>query len=188
MCVDFRKLNDITVGDSFPLPNIQDILDKLGRARYFSAIDCACGYWQVPLAEEDRIKTAFSMPTGHYEYLMPFGLKSAPSTFQRLMNKVFMGLLGTRCFVYLDDIIIFGESFQEHNARLREVFDKLRQFNLKIEPDKCEFLKTELSYLGHVVTRDGVKPDPEKVKAIKEFPIPTNTTDVTTKDVCCGIK
>jgi hypothetical protein len=179
MCVDFRKLNDITVGDSFPLPNIQDILDKLGRAKYFSAIDCACGYWQVPLAEEDRIKTAFSMPTGHYEYLrMPFGLKSAPSTFQRLMNKVLMGLLGTRCFVYLDDVIIFGESFSEHNARLREVFDKLRQYNLKIEPDKCEFLKTELSYLGHVVTREGVKCDPEKVKAIKEFPIPKNFTDV----------
>ena len=143
-------------------------MDKLGRARYFSALDCASGYWQVPLAEEDKAKTAFSTPTGHYEYLrMPFGLKSAPSTFQRLMNSVFMGLIGTRCFVYLDDVIIFGETLQEHHARLREVFQKLRQFNLKIEPDKCEFLKTELNYLGHVVTSEGVRPDPEKVKAIK---------------------
>jgi len=121
ICVDFRKLN-VTVGDSFPIPNIQDILDKLRRARYFSALDCASGYWQVPLAEEDRLKTAFSTPTCHYEYLrMPFGLKSAPSTFQRLMNNVLMGLIGTRCFVYLDDVIIFGETLQEHQARLRGV-------------------------------------------------------------------
>ena len=132
----------------------------------------------MPLAE-DRAKTAFSTPTGHYEFLrMPFGLKSAPSTFQRLMNKVFMGLLRTGCFVYLDDVIIFGESLQEHNARLREVFEKLRQFNLKIEPDKCEFFKTGLSYLGHVVTGEGVKPDPEKVKALTSFPTPKNTSDV----------
>jgi hypothetical protein len=141
ICVDFCKLNDITVGDSFPLPNIQDILDKLGRARYFSALDCASGYWQVPLAEEDRAKTAFRTPTGHYEYLrMPFGLKSAPNTFQRLMNSVFMGLIGTRCFPYLDDVIIFGETLQEHYTRFREFFQNLRQFNLKIERDKCEFL------------------------------------------------
>ena len=90
------------------------------------------GYWQVPLAEEDRAKTAFITPTGHCEYLrMPFGLKSAPSTFQRLMNCVFMGLIGSRCFVYLDDVIIFGETLHEHHARLREVFEKLRHFNLK---------------------------------------------------------
>jgi len=102
ICVDFRKLNDVTVGDSFPLPNKQDILDKLGRARYFSALDCASGYWQVPLSEEDRIKTAFSTAKGHYEYLrMPFELKSAPSTFQRLMNRVFLGLIGTRCFMWM---------------------------------------------------------------------------------------
>ena len=109
---------------------------KLGRARYFSALDCASGFWQMPLAEEDRAKTAFSTPTGHYEYLrMQFGLKSAPCIFQRLMNSVFVGLIGTRCFVYLDGVIIFGDTLQEHHTRLREVFQKLRQFNFKIEPD-----------------------------------------------------
>jgi hypothetical protein len=122
--------------------------------------------------EADRVKTVFSTMTCHYEYLrMPFGLKSAPSTFQRLMNGVFLGLIGTRYFVYLDDVIIFGETLQEHHERLREIFEKLRQFSLKIEPDKCEFLKTELNYLGHVVTSEGVKPDPQKVKAIKDFPL-----------------
>ena len=113
ICVDFRKLNDITVGDSFPLPNIQDILDKLGRARYFSSVDCASGYYQVPLAEEDRSKTAFSTATGHHEYLrMPFGLKSAPSTFQRLMNRVFLGTTGSRCVVYLDTFL-FSEKLSK---------------------------------------------------------------------------
>jgi len=154
-------------------------LDKLGPAQYFSALDCASGYWQVSLAEEDRAKTAFSTPTVHYEYLrMPFGLNSAPSSFQRLMSGVRMGLIGTGCFVYLDEVITFGETLQEHHARLREVFQKLRQFNLIIDPDKCEFLKTELNYVGHVITSEGVKSDPEKIKAIKNFPIPKNTTDV----------
>jgi hypothetical protein len=153
ICIDFRKLNEVTIGDSYPLPNIQDILDRLGRARYFTALDCASGYLQVPIAAEDRHKTAFSTADGHFEYLrMPFGLKSAPSTFQSLMNNILSELIGNRCLVYVDDILILGETLKEHNSKLRDVFQKLREFNIKIEPDKCEFLKEELSYLGHVVT------------------------------------
>jgi hypothetical protein len=179
VCIDFRKLNEITVGDSYPLPNIQDILDKLGRARYFTALDCASGYLQVPIAVEDRCKTAFSTADGHFEYKrMPFGLKSAPSTFQRMMNNVLSELIGNRCLVYMDDILIIGETLKEHNSKLRDVFQKLREYNLKIEPDKCEFMKEELNYLGHIVTAEGVKPDEKKIEAVVKFPTPQSQKDI----------
>jgi hypothetical protein len=179
VCIDFRRLNDVTIGDSYPLPNIQDILDKIGRARYFSALDCASGYLQVPLKPEDRCKTAFSTPSGHYEYTrMPFGLKSAPATYQRMMNAVLRDSIGNKCMVYMDDILVMGETLKEHNDKLREVFSYLKQWNIKIEPDKCEFLKAELNYLGHVITAEGIKPDPKKISSVVNFPVPKNTTDV----------
>lgn len=179
ICVDFRRLNDVTVGDSYPLPNIQDILDKIGRSRYFSALDCASGYLQVPIEPEDQCKTAFSTASGHYEYTrMPFGLKSAPATFQRMMNSILHESIGDRCFCYMDDVLIMGETLAEHNKKLREVLGQLRKHNIKIEPDKCEFLKVELNYLGHVVTTKGVKPDPRKVQSVTEFPRPGNPKDI----------
>jgi hypothetical protein len=157
----------MTVGDSYPLQNIQDILDKLGRVRYFTALDCASGYLQVPIAPEDRCKTAFSSVDGHYEYKrMPFMLKSVPSTFKHMVNNVLSELIGNGRLAYMDDILIIGETLKEHHSKLREVFQKLREFNLKIGPGKCEFLKEELNYLGCVVTPEGVKPDTEKIKAV----------------------
>ncbi|PNF14896.1 hypothetical protein B7P43_G05140 [Cryptotermes secundus] len=174
--VDFRKLNDVTIGDSFPIPVISEVLDALGNSRYFSTIDCASGFLQVPVKQEDQAKTAFSTPQGHYEYKrMPFGLKGAPSTFQRLMNSVLTGIQGIKCLVYLDDIVVFGESLQIHNNKLRDVLDRMREHNLKLQPDKCEFLRKEVSYLGHIITSEGVKPDERKVEVVKNFPTPTTT-------------
>ena len=174
--VDYRKLNEVSVGDAYPLPNINEILDQLGKARYFSTLDLASGFHQIPLKREDREKTAFSCPYGHFEFVRtPFGLKGAPPTFQRLMNTVLSGLQGIKCFIYLDDIVIHGNSLQNHNEKLREILDRLRENNLKLHPDKCEFLRKEVNYLGHVISEDGVKPDPEKVRKVKEFPLPKTT-------------
>jgi transposase InsO family protein len=176
LVVDFRKLNEVTVGDSFPLPLISEILDALGKARYFTTADLASGFHQVPLREEDRHKTAFSTPDGHFEYCsMPMGICSAPATFQRLMTKVLSGLTGSKALIYLDDVIVWGASLREHNDRLIEVFDRLRLHSLKLQPDKCEFLRKEVCYLGHRVTPRGVRPDDRKVAAVKDYPVPHNT-------------
>ena len=124
-------------------------LDQLGRARYFSAFDLASGFHQISMAEQDKEKTAFSTPRGHFEYnRMPFGLKNAPATFQRVMDKALRGLIGNVCFVYLDDIVVFGETLKQHNEKLVMLFERLRETGLKLQPDKCEYLKPELAYLG----------------------------------------
>lgn len=177
--IDYRKLNDVTVGDSFPLPNISDILDQLGHSKYFSTIDLTSGFHQIKMSPTDAEKTAFSTPSGHYQFnRMPFGLKNAPATFQRLMNSVLAGLQNIKCFVYLDDIVVHADTLENHNKRLIEVFQRLSSFNLKIQPDKCEFLRKEVMYLGHLITNKGVKPDPNKVKAVLEFPTPQNPKDI----------
>lgn len=171
--VDFRRLNEVTVDDIFPLPNIVDILEKLGKAKYFSTLDMANGYHQVPLDPSDREKTSFSTHNGHYNFLrMPQGLKGAPATFQRLMNQILSGLNGVKCLVYLDDIIVYGVDLNDHNSKLIEVFTCLRKNNLKLNPNKCNFLHKEISFLGHVVSHDGIKADPKKIEAIVKYPVP----------------
>lgn len=171
--IDYRKLNDKTIGDRYPLPNITDLLDKLGRCQYFSTLDLASGFHQIPLAKKDIPKTAFNTENGHFEFLrMPFGLKNAPATFQRIMENILRGIQNEKCLIYLDDIIIFSTSLQEHISRLREVFNRLRKANFKVQLNKSEFLRKEVAYLGHIVTPDGVKPNPDKIQAIKNFPLP----------------
>lgn len=133
------------------------------------------------------MKTAFSTSQGHYEYTrMPFGLKAAPATFQRLMNNVFAGLIGIKALIYLDDVVLFSETIDDHNAKLRDVFERMRKYNLKLQPDKCEFLKEELAYLGHIVSGDGVRPDPKKIETVVRFPAPTNPTEVKSYLGLCG--
>lgn len=177
--IDFRKLNEITDQDAYPLPVIDTILSQLGNAKFFSALDLSSGFHQIPMHPDSKKFTAFSTPEGHFHYnRMPFGLKNAPATFQRLMDRALKGLIGKCCFVYLDDIIIFGQTIQEHNTNLAIILQQLTELNLKLQPEKCEFLKPELEYLGHVISKDGVKPNSKKIEAVKEFKQPRNSKEI----------
>nr|XP_012152955.1 PREDICTED: uncharacterized protein LOC105664165 [Megachile rotundata] len=177
--IDFRKLNQLTDQDAYPLPTSNEILDHLGKAKFFSALDLSSGFHQIPMNPNSKKYTAFSTPQSHFHYnRMPFGLKNAPATFQRMIDIALRGLIGKHCFVYHDDIIIFGSTIQEHNQNLAIVLHKLQDLKLKLQPDKCEFLKPELECLGHIVTADGVKPNPKKLEAIENFKIPKTPTHV----------
>ena len=175
-CVDFQKVNDVSRKDAYPLPYINAILDKLRKARYISSIDLKQGYWQVPLAPESRPITGFTIPSrGLFQFkVMPFGLHSAPATFQRLMDKIIGPEMDPYCFSYLDDIIVLGENFEDHLKNLENVFHRLRAANLKVNPDKCQFGRRSLKYLGHLVTSRGICTDPDKVTSIKELTAPNN--------------
>lgn len=179
LVIDYRKLNEQTVDDKFPIPQIDDILDKLGRSNYFTTIDLAKGFHQIEMCPTDIAKTAFSTNLGHYEFMrMPFGLKNAPATFQRMMNNVLQEFINKICFVYLDDIIVFSTSLQEHLVSLEKIFKTLKTVNLKVQIDKTEFLKKETEFLGHIVTPTGIKPNPIKVKTILDYPIPKTVKQI----------
>ena len=172
LCIDFRTLNSITKTDFFPLPYLEDTIDRLAGASLFSTMDLASGYFQIPLHADDQEKTAFSTFDNHYEFKrMPMGLKNAPATWQRFMNHIFANLSYKECLLYLDDVIVFSsDNIEEHLNRLRHVFEKMRESNLKFKPTKCHFLKKEVEYLGHIVTQDGYKPNPNKIEIVKNYP------------------
>ena len=179
-CIDFRQLNAATVKDAHPLPRIDDLLDALHGARWFSTLDLKSEYLQVLITESDKAKTAFRTSSGQlYEFnQVPLGLCNAPATFSRLMDRVLAGLHWETCLFYLDDIIIFSSTWEEHLARLRQVFERLRHANLKLGAEKCTFAAKEVSYLGHRVTEECLLPDSSLLTAIREIPPPRTAMEV----------
>ena len=176
-CVDYRKVNSVTKRDAYPIPRIDDTLDALGKAKFFTTLDLESGYWQIPMKEEDKEKTAFSTSQGHWEFqTMPFGVVNGPACFQRLMNYVLTGLHWTHCLVYLDDIIIFSRTFEEHMDRLKAVLSRLSKAGLTLKPRKCQWVQTSVKYLGHIISEEGIRPDSAKIRAVQEFPAPTSRT------------
>lgn len=186
-CVDYRRLNDVTKADVYPLPRCDDLLSSLHGKKFFSAIDLESGYWQIPMAENDKEKTAFLTPFGAWQFkVMPFGLRNAPSTFQRTMDMVLAGAKWNHCLVYIDDILIFSETAEDHITHLGDVFERLIRYNLKLKPSKCDIFKPELLFLGHLISENGIKPNPQKVAAIMSWPEPSNSTEVESFLGLCG--
>ena len=179
LCVDYRQLNGKTRRDAFPLPRIEESLDALSGAKWFSTMDLASGYNQVPVAEKDKMKTAFCTPFGLFEFnRMPFGLCNAPSTFQRLMERMFGAQHCQSLLLYLDDVVVFSSTVDEHLDRLGTVLNKLQQEGLKVKLTKCAFFQKEVKYLGHVISREGVSTDADKISAVEDWARPTSVSEL----------
>ncbi|GLI71739.1 hypothetical protein VaNZ11_017045 [Volvox africanus] len=174
MCIDYRALNKATVRNAYPLPRIDELLDRLHGAAVFSKIDLQSGYHQIRVAAQDIPKTAINTRYGHFEFtVMPFGLTNAPATFQRLMNDIFRPYLDTFVLIYLDDILIYSKTEDEHAQHLETVLQVLREHQLYAKASKCAFGTTKIDFLGHIVSKDSISADPRKVKAIQDWPTVT---------------
>ena len=178
ICVDYRKLNSVSQVDAYPMPRIDEILDQLGKPQFISTMDLTRGYWQVPVEQKARHKTAFSTPFGLYQFkMMPFGLQGAPATFQRLMDHVTREMNGFAS-AYLDDLIIYSSSWADHVSHLRRVLEKLVGAGLTVKLSKCQFGMSKCTYLGHVIGSGSVEPEPSKVLVVKQFEAPKTKTQV----------
>ena len=180
MCFDYRKLNDKTVKDAYPIPRIDDNLDALSGAKWFTTLDCNMAYHQVPLEEGDKPKTAFATPMGGlYQFTtMPFGLCNAPATFQRIAERALEGLQWHIAVLYLDDIIVYSSSFVDHLGDLTLVMKRLQNAGLKLKAKKCFIFRHEISYLGYLISEHGLKPDPSKCHTLKRIPRPCCVKEV----------
>ncbi len=175
ICIDYRTLNNRTTPDQYTMPRIDDALDSLSGSQWFSVLDLRSGYYQIEMAPEDKEKTAFICPLGFYQFeRMPQGITGAPATFQRLMERAIGDMHLLEALVYLDDIIIFGKTLEEHEQRLLKVLDRLEEIGLKVSIDKCQFCQPQVKYVGHIVSADGIATDPDKVEVVKHWREPTH--------------
>ena len=179
MCIDYRSLNEVTIKNKYPLPRINDLFDQLQGAKYFSKVNLRSGYYQLKIRPRDVPKTAFVTRYGQYEFTVkPFGLTNAPAYFLNLMNKVFLEELDKFIIVFIDDILIYSQSAEEHEQHLRIVLEKLRAHELYAKFSKCEFWLTTIAFLGHILSEEGVAVDPAKVEAVTNWKQPTTVTEV----------
>ena len=168
LCIDYRNLNAVTIRPIYPIPDSKQLFDTLEGSLFFSSIDVSKAYYQCPVREEDKCKTAFATRKGQYEFnRMPFGLCGAPATFQRLMHIILRKENWMECLVYIDDVLIFGKSFEEHLSRLKTVLDRFKVAGIKLSPAKCNLFQTSLKFLGHEISSKGIFPDKEKMKRYK---------------------
>uniref|UniRef100_A0A8C5QKE1 ribonuclease H n=1 Tax=Leptobrachium leishanense TaxID=445787 RepID=A0A8C5QKE1_9ANUR len=177
-CVDYRRINDCTITDAYPMPRVDELLDQISGGHFLTTVDLCKGYWQIPLAEEATPKSAFITPFGLYQFrVMPFGMKNAPATFQRLIDRLLDGLQGFAC-AYLDDIAIYSQTWEEHLEHVGTVLGRIRDANLTLKPEKCKVGMAEVQYLGHRVGCGIQRPEPAKIEAILDWPTPVTKTQV----------
>lgn len=179
LCIDYRKLNLQTIKDAYAQPKLEDTFIALSGSEWFSVLDLKSGYYQIEMEELDKCKLAFVCPLGFWEFnRMPQGVTNAPSTFQPLMEKCMAEMNLKEVLVFIDDLIVYAPTLEEHEKRLMKVLQRLKEFGLKLSVEKCEFFQRSVKYLGHVVSKNGVKTDPSKIETLKSWPVPSNLKEL----------